>query len=326
MPDTFQHDYDFDPSYGYDIQRLLKVETGKAPVDFAEFWQNKYQQALQVKPYLSLQDTGKVHNSWRIYDCYYDSTEGIRIGGWLLLPTEGRVDKAIVWAHGYGGVDQPDSSWQLENTALLIPCIRGIGRSAKASISNDPYWHVLHNIQDKHQYIIAGCVQDLWCAVSALLNLFPQVKGHIGLIGTSFGGGLGVLASAFDKRICRSHFHVPAFGNAQLRMTLQTVGSTKALLDFAKEHPEVISETLPYFDASVAARYLVQPTHWALGTFDPVVAPPGQFSIYNSCTSQKQLYLLQAGHFVYRGAGKQRRELRRIIENFFAILGVDNAS
>ncbi|MDB1124082.1 acetylxylan esterase [Vibrio algarum] len=319
MLTIFQHEFDFDPSYGYDNKQLLTVEPGQEPQGFTEFWQRKYQQALTIKPFLSIQDTGRIENSWRIFDCYYDSAEGIRIGGWLLLPSTGQVEKALVWAHGYGGIESPDSSWILKNTALLIPCMRGIGRSARAPISSESKWHVLHDIQDKDKYILGGCVQDIWCGVSALLSLFPQTSGNIGFCGSSFGGGLGVFASAFDSRIKRAHFHVPTFGNLKVRMALPCIGSTQSVRDFAVKHADIVAETLPFFDASVAARYLLQPTHWALARFDPFVAPPGQYSVYNACRGHKQLYSLDAGHFVYIGQGKQKRELRRNLEQFFNV-------
>lgn len=326
MPTNFKHDYDFDPSYGYSQSQLLSLAAGEEPTDFKGFWQEKYQQALQVTPYLSLQDTGRVANHWRVFDCYYDSTDGERIGGWLLLPTTGQVNGAVVFGHGYGGIDQPDTSWNLNNTAMLFPCVRGISRSAREPYASDPYWHVRHNIQDKQQYVIGGCVSDLWCGVSALLSLFPQTRANIGFIGSSLGGGLGIFACAFDERVQRCHFHVPTFGNLALRMSLPSVGSTQSLRDFAPEHPELIAATLPYFDASCAARYLAQPTHWALAHFDPFVAPPGQFSCYNACQSAKQLYLLDAGHFVYVGQGKQRRQLQKELESFFRTLGTHHES
>ncbi|WP_413701601.1 acetylxylan esterase [Psychromonas sp. KJ10-10] len=299
------------------MEQLKKVDASIAPDDFAEFWQQKYEQALQVNPFLSLQDTGKVHNHWRVFDCYYTSNDGVRIGGWLLLPTKGKVESGVVWAHGYGGLEQPDTSWKLNNTAILIPCLRGIGRSAHPPISSDPYWHVLHNIQDKHQYVLGGCVQDIWCGISALLTLFPNIKERIGLIGSSFGGGLSIFASAFDERIQRSHFHVPTFGNTELRMNMPTVGSTQALIDHSDNKD--LHTTLSYFDTSSATKYLTRPTHWGLALFDPYVAPPGQFSAYNACKGNKTLFVLNAGHFIYRGEGKQRSELRQQVEDFLII-------
>ncbi|MGL6259535.1 acetylxylan esterase [Vibrio sp. WXL210] len=324
MSKIIDHDFPFEPDYGYDLKRLQSVPSGIEPSGFEDFWQQKYQEAAQVSTHLSLQDSGVTTQRWRVFNCYYDSTEGVRIGGWLLLPLCGGVEAAVIYGHGYGGLHAPDTSWALDNTAILMPCIRGISRSRYPGVSDDPYWHVLHHIQDPHQYIIGGCVQDIWCGISALLTLFPGIEQAIGYAGDSFGGGLGVIATAFDLRITRGHFHVPTFGNTQLRLTMPTVGSTQALIDFKDK--ALLAKTLPYFDTSVAARYLTQPTHWGLALFDPFVAPPGQFSAFNACLSPKKLTVLDAGHFDYQGKVQQLRAMKQNVHRFFNQLRIKDAS
>ncbi|MGR5430837.1 acetylxylan esterase [Vibrio astriarenae] len=324
MRKPFKHDFAFDPTYGYNLNQLMQVGAIEEPQDFVTFWRKKYRRATHVQTHLSLQDTGRVENGWRVFDCYYDSTKGLRIGGWLLLPEKQPVYGAVVYAHGYGGLTAPDTSWKLDNTAILMPCVRGIGRSPQHSVSSDPYWHVLHHVQDKQQYIIAGCVQDLWCGVSALLTLFPQTENHIGFVGESLGGGLGVLASAFDSRLSLSHFHVPTFGNTELRLDMPCLGSTQALIEFKDQ--AALKATLPYFDTSIAAKYLTHPTLWGLARFDPFVAPPGQFSAYNACPKDKELYVLDAGHFDYPDENKQKKMMRKEVEMFLQPLGASHAS
>ncbi|MGL6314243.1 acetylxylan esterase [Vibrio sp. WXL103] len=324
MSKIIDHDFPFEPDYGFELHCLKSVPSGIEPSGFRDFWQQKYHQAMQVSTHLSLQDSGVTTQRWRVFNCYYDSSEGVRIGGWLLLPLCGGVEAAVIYGHGYGGLHAPDTTWALENTAILMPCIRGIGRSRYPGISDDPYWHVLHHIQDPQQYIIGGCVQDIWCGISALLTLFPSIKDAIGYAGDSFGGGLGVFATAFDPRITRAHFHVPTFGNAQLRLILPTVGSTQALIEFNDQ--ALLAKNLPYFDASVAAHYITQSTHWGLAQFDPFVAPPGQFSIFNACPSTKQLTLLEAGHFEYPGKVHQQRAMKKNVQRFFNQLRVKDAS
>ncbi|WP_394242327.1 acetylxylan esterase [Vibrio astriarenae] len=324
MKTSFKHDFGFDPTYGYDLNQLMHVGKSEEPKDFGSFWQNKYRNAVSVKPHINIQDTGKTENNWRVFDCYYDSTNGIRIGGWLLMPHNQEINGAVIYAHGYGGIDYPDTSWNLNNTAILMPCVRGIGRSPEHDVSPDPYWHVLHHIQDKNQYIIAGCIQDLWCGINALVSLFPQIIHNIGFVGDSLGGGLGVFTSAFDPRVQLSHFHVPTFGNSALRLTMPCLGSTQALIDF--DDRTVINQTLPYFDTSIAAKYLKTPTYWGLAKFDPFVAPPGQFSAYNACLSDKELYVLDAGHFEYPNETRQKNAMRKEVELFLQALGEKHAS
>jgi cephalosporin-C deacetylase len=320
MPSKLKHEFEFEPDYGYTLSQLKALRPNDRPRGFKSFWQNKYQHALQIRPDAAIQDCHQDTPNWRIFKCYYNSTKQMRCGGWLLLPHSGVISQAIISAHGYGGIEQVDCQVPLANTAVLMPCSRGIGLSAKAPISDNPMWHVLHNIQDKERYIIGGCVQDLWCGVNALLRLFPQVANKIGLMGSSFGGGLGIFASAFDPRIQRAHFHVPTFGNVALRLKLATHGSGKALQDFYQQQPKLALSTLRYFDSATAATYLSCPSHWALALFDPFVAPPGQFSAYNNAPKPKQLAVLRAGHFEYPEQQQQREQLNQQLSVFFGEL------
>lgn len=320
MNAVYHHQYPFDPSYGYDLADLNKVKATGKPKDFKLFWENKYQCALDITPRVKIQDTGRKLGYWRIFDCYYESTHKVSIGGWLLLPEDGNVLTGYVSGHGYGGLTEPDTSLRLKNAAILMPCFRGIGRSRYAPVSTEPKWHVLHNIQDKQKYILGGCVQDIWCGITALIDLFPQLKDRIGYFGSSFGAGLGIFASAFDSRIKRAHFHVPTFANVNLRLTLPTAGSGEALRQFNQREPETLNATIHYFDAAHAAEYLTVPTHWALALFDPFVAPPGQFSAFNHAPSEKSRLVLDAGHFEYENKNCQLQQMRSQMEAFLSLV------
>ena len=73
------------------------------------------------------------HPDWHVHDIGYTSTEGFQIGGWLLLPKEGKVRRGLVVGHGYGGREQPDFDLPVKNTAVLFPCFRGLSRSSSAA-------------------------------------------------------------------------------------------------------------------------------------------------------------------------------------------------
>lgn len=223
----------------------------------------------------------------------------------------------MVILHGYGGREGPDLHWQFENTALFFPCARGIGRSPHPPISANPLWHVLHDIQDPARYVHGACVEDVWLGVSAALAMFPQTAGRVGLIGASFGGGTGAMALAWDQRIARAHFIVPSFGNQPLRLKLKTTGSGAAVQAMHRRYPTAIERTLSYYDAAIAARWIKVPVHFACALFDPMVAPPGQFAIYNAVPGEKKLFVLKAGHFADPGQAAEEQELLREVHEFF---------
>lgn len=313
-------EYGFDPTYGYSLTQLLAVKPPKEPKDFDCFWQARYQKALTVDPQPIIRLIECDRLGWRVFEISYTSTDNFPIRGWLLLPVSGVIKRGFVIGHGYGGRTEPDFHLQFKEAALLFPCFRGLALSAQPGISTEPYWHVLHNIDQIDKYILGGCVEDVWLAVSALSNLFPQLIGHLGYLGISFAGGIGALALAWEQRIARGHLNTPTFGHQPLRVRLPTQGSAHSVQQFYRSHKKQTLKVLRYYDAATAAKRIAQPVHCACAKFDPCVAPPGQFAIYNAIPGEKQLFILDAGHYNYYGQQQQEHELLNELDTFFAPL------
>lgn len=175
---------------------------------------------------------------------------------------------------------------------------------------------MLHDIDSRDGYIIGGCVDDLWTGVSALLELRPHVAGRIGYLGTSFGGGLGAMALPWDARIGRGALDMPTFGHQGLRLSLPTTGSACAVQQAALRGVP-LAQTLPFYDAAVAARHIRQPVLVAAARFDPSVIPPGQFAVYNALTCPRELFVRTAGHFGFAGTAAEDELLRADLGRFF---------
>jgi cephalosporin-C deacetylase len=315
----YLHSYGFDPTYGMDLAQLLAVVPPPPPADFAAFWRERHALALTVDPRPQTRLTGPMIGHHTVLGLRYRSTDGVEIGGWLLRPRVGRPLRGAIIGHGYGGRSAPDVPLGMDDTAVLLPCFRGMGLSPVAGVSPEPYRHVLHGIEDRDHYILGGCVDDLWLGVSALLALFPEVAGRVACLGTSFAGGIGALAAAWDTRISRLAVQVPTFGHQALRLTLPSVGSCQAVRDYQRNHPFNVMETLAYYDSASAARHLRIPTLVAAALFDPAVPPPGQFAIHNAIPeSLRRLFLLEAGHFEYPDREARERELGVEVTNFLA--------
>ncbi len=312
-----QEEYGFDPTHGYNLASLLRVSAPPPPADFKAFWQGKYHKALTLQPAPQLIDTGGNYAGWRVFDCNYASTDEVAIRGWLLLPEHTPPKRGFIVTHGYGNRENPDYHLPFQDAAILFPCLRGLGRSRSFRYSNEVRWHVLHDVDKRDRYIIGGCVEDVWLGVSALLRLFPELEGHIGYLGISFGGGVGALSVAWDNRIQRAHFNVPTFGNHPLRLTLDNIGSGRSLQDFYKEHGKVLLDTLQYYDAATAAGCINQPVHCALALYDPVVPPAGQFAVYNALAGEKELLVLAAGHHSYPEQEHDEESLVQELQKFF---------
>jgi cephalosporin-C deacetylase len=242
----------------------------------------------------------------------------MRIGGWVLVPRVQPIRRGFVIGHGYGGRDAPDLDLPFDDAVLFFPCARGISRSRCAGLPEAPNEHVLWGIGEREHYVLGGCVDDVWVAVTALLELFPSAIRRVGYLGISFGGGIGAMAVPWDERIAVAHYNVPSFGHQRLRLTLPTIGSGEAVRWYRQQFGHV-PETLLYYDAAMAARFTTVPVHVAAALFDPVVAPPGQFAVYNALPRDKRLFLLDAGHFDYPRGAEQERGLLAELEQFFGV-------
>ena len=300
--------------------KMLLVEPPIPPADFAAFWSKCFDRAMQVNamPVLSHNPAGKL-SDFELFDVSYFSTDGVRINGWVTIPRSHVVRRALVVGHGYGSCPEPTDNVPLKDAAYLWPCLRGLGKSRIPGIPEDPYYHVIYDIDKPDKYIIRGCVEDIWLAVTALEKIFPVVKNRIGMLGLSFSAGIGMLAAPWDERIRRLHCQVPTFGHHPLRMTVPSWGSAKSLQDYNQRHPDVLA-TLAYYDAANAAQFMSRPTHIAAALLDPVVAPVGQFAIYNALKCERALYVLEQGHSDYTNSQLEQIELTQELTTFFSAL------
>lgn len=310
------HPYAFDPSYGYDLARLLAIPPPPEPDDFAPYWTARHARVSACDPCPCLSHAG-FRGAWRVHDFRYTSADGLSLGGWALTPRNGAVRRVWIVGHGYGGRDTPDWGWPIGDGAVLFPCFRGMSRSRQPGLPEDPMRHVLHGIDSRDDYILGHCVDDLWLAFRAARQLFPDAV-WMGYAGISFGGGIGALAAPWEPLMQGVHLNVPSFGHWPLRLGCPTVGSGEAVRAYVHRQGHV-PETLAYYDASIAASHARAPLLAALALFDPAVAPPGQFAIHNAWRGEKLLRVLGVGHF--DGPGRERDEdgVRRALRRWFVV-------
>ena len=308
------------PKTIFTLEQLLEIKAPPAPEDFHAFWYAAYVAAKNFNPHITVEDTHQIVKNWRVLNVSYTSTNNMTIGGWLLVPADKAPKRGFIVGHGYAGRNAPDFHLPFSDAAIFFPCCRGLGKSPNHPISSEPQWHVLHDIHQRDNYILKGCVEDIWLAVSCMEILFPYLQGKLGFLGISFSGGIGALAMACEKRIAKAHFNVPTFGHHRLRLRQTTWGSGHAVQQFFKKAPRLTLNTLRYYDAANAAEAIKIPVHYALALKDPVVTPPGQFAIYNHTNSNKQLFVFDEGHanYPYPGQKEQEQQLRKELKAFFS--------
>ncbi len=311
----FPHDFPFDPAYGFTASTLRQVPAPKPPADFADFWTDVYTRTRAVDPDPVLRPLTSPDPTLELFEIDYTSLGGFRVGGWLTRRTGRHPRSAAVVGHGYGGRDAADAAMPAPPDLAIFPCARGFNRSARADLPNDSPRHVVHGIESRDTYLPGLCVADLFGAVTCLLSLHPDLQ-TLAYRGGSFGGGLGALMLPWEPRITRAMLDIPTFGNHPLRLTLPGVGSGESLRIRHRRRGDV-AETLRYFDAASAATFCHTPTLVAAALFDPCVAPPGQFAIYNALAGEKRLLIRRAAHFDFpQGADDNAAVDRAVVEWF----------
>lgn len=311
MPDI-PHAFPFDPRYGYsrtDLQQLRASDT--EPDDFVPFWQDLYQQTLDVPLALERRTFPVELENWQVEEVYFTTLNQKRIGAWLVQPADGDVRFLRVIGHGYGGRDSCMHEEYVPHTAHLFPVAPGFHISADDALPlNDAGQHVVHGISDKNTYVFRECAASLWSSASVLLELYPELSQTLHYKGWSYGGGMGAIMLPWDKRYQCAELGQPSFGQYPLRLQCQCVGSGEAVRQYAKAHPEIVDQVLPYFDAATHATHITQPVLWIVCPFDPAVPPPGQYAVAQSCASEHHICEIEVGHYDAEYPGKIQELMR----------------
>ena len=294
MP-LFEHEYSFDPSYGYDIDSLKSIMPPQGPSDFDMFWQDTWAENESLALGLELEEMSPFRPGWKMYLVRYTTLGGVRVGAWLEIPEEGDVEVGAVCGHGYGGREVPD--FPNHHAAILHFCAPGFHLSAHPNIPNECYKHVLHGIEHRDTYIIRNCVSAVWSS-ARVIHEFLESAVPLYYFGGSLGGGLGALAMPYDDRFKKCALFVPTFGHQSMRLTLRSIGSGEPVRLYAQQLPEV-EERLAYYDAGSAALRITMPNITAPALFDPSVPPPSQFAVSNPMSRHGHQFIYRAGHHEY---------------------------
>lgn len=295
---------------------LPRLAPPPEPAGYEAFWRKRYGEALAVDLRPELRPLTTRSDGTRVFEIWFNTWGGLRLGGWLTRPA-GEARCGFVVGHGYGGRDGPDCNLPRPDATAIFPCLRGLSLSCQPGLPDVSQEHVLHGIEHRDTYIHGGCVADLWCAASVLLALEPAVAGRLFYSGVSFGGGMGAMALAWDRRFHAGHLGLPSHGPHPYRLRTPCNGAGEPLRLLHARKPE-IAEVLAWFDACTAAARIEIPMLVAAARIDPCVPPAGQFAIYEALRGPKRLFTQSHGHEAYPGEADEMRSLAAELCAFFA--------
>jgi hypothetical protein len=126
----FEHEYPFDPTYGYDESALLQVGLPDAPDDFASCWRATFDANSNTHLDTVVTSVDSPHADYKLSVAELDTLGGYRVGAWVVYPKAGDIDTGFVTSHGYGGRTDPDFALFAENAVAIYPRVPGFNLSA----------------------------------------------------------------------------------------------------------------------------------------------------------------------------------------------------
>ena len=266
------------------------------PSDFDSFWRATWEELQQTPLELSFRHTPAHTPQLRWFSCR--SLNDATIQGYLLSWNDNRQRPLVVHSHGYNDQVRPNRHCFERGMHVCGIDIRGFGRSAEA-LRRAPEGYMLSGIDSKHSYVLRGAVCDYARAIDVAEAAIGDRIGRTVLEGTSFAGGLAIMAEAQAQRADLLVVAVPTFGWHAGRRRLVKYGSGAEINAFISARPELeraTMDTLCYFDSMNFAPKIRCPVLVGVGLRDDVVPAPTVFAIANHFTAPRLIREFPVSH------------------------------
>ena len=269
------------------------------PPDFESFWENTRTELAGVEPAVSREMLETRNAALGLERLTFSSLGGHRVSGYAILWKDDLPRPMVVHSHGYGG--GLDFMWRWAEAGANVVGVeaRGYGRSGGALPAPSRWGYVLTGIEAPEKYVLRGAVCDYMRAVEVGGEILGPLVSRTVLNGTSFAGGLAVMAQSVMQVADLLVVAVPSFGWAEGRRFLVEEGSGREINRYLEAHPgreEDVMVVLSYFDAMNFAAQIRCPTLVGLGLEDPVVPAPTVYAIANHLGGPHEVVRLPVSH------------------------------
>ena len=269
------------------------------PPDFESFWEKTRAELGGIPPAVSRESLESEDPALAFEDLGFDSLGGVRVSGYLIRWKDGGPRPLVVHSHGYGGGLDPMWHWAKMGVNVLGVEARGYGRSGDALPSPSQWGYVLTGIESPEKHVLRGAVCDYMRAAEVGKEVLDPSVSRTILNGTSFAGGLAVMAESVMQAADFLVVAVPSFGWAEGRRLLVEDGSGQeinAYLEAHHEREEDVMVVLSYFDSMNFASEIRCPTLVGLGLEDNVVPAPTVYAIVNHLSAPHRVVRLPVSH------------------------------
>jgi cephalosporin-C deacetylase len=267
--------------------------------DFESFWERTRAELGRIPAAVSRESLESEDPALGFEKLSFDSLGGARVSGCMIRWKDDVPRPLVVHSHGYGGGLDPMWHWAWKGVNVLGVEARGYGRSRDALPSLSSWGYVLTGIESPEKYALRGAVCDYMRAVEVGREILNPFISRMVLNGTSFAGGLAVMAESILQVADFLVVAVPSFGWAEGRRLLAEDGSGQEINRYLEAYPEReehVMVVLSYFDSMNFAEEIRCPTLVGLGLEDNVVPAPTVYAIVNHLSTPHQVVRLPVSH------------------------------
>ena len=271
----------------------------RQPPDFVPFWERTGAELERIDPGVSCEPLRTEDPSLKFDAIEFGSLGGVRVSGYVIWWKNEVERPLIVHSHGYKGGLVPMWRWARAGANVVGVEARGYGRSKEALPSPSSWGYVLTGIESPEEHVLRGAVCDYIRAVEVGGEILGTATSRTILTGTSFAGGLAVMAEAVMQIANLLVAAVPSFGWAEGRRLLVKEGSGQEINRYLEAHPEReedVMTVLSYFDPVNFAGGIRCPTLIGVGLVDEVVPAPTVYAIADHLAGPHEVIELPVSH------------------------------
>ncbi len=269
------------------------------PPDFEVFWEKTRTELAGIEPAVSREPLESQDPALGFERLTFNSLGEASVSGYAIRWKDDVPRPLVVHSHGYGG--GLDAMWHWAEAGVNVVGVeaRGYGHSKDALPFPSQWGYVLTGIESPEEYVLRGAVCDYMRAVEVGREILGPLVSRTVLNGTSFAGGLAVMAESVTQVADLLVVAVPSFGWAEGRRFLVEEGSGLEINRYLEAHPEREEDVmviLSYFDAMNFAADIRCPTLVGLGLEDDVVPAPTVYAIANHLSGPHEVVRLPVSH------------------------------
>ena len=281
------------------MRRTLRPSL-RRPHDFGRFWARTQAELESVDPSPSrTKELQTKDSSLLLENISFDSLSGARVHGYLLHAGMEQGRPLIVHSHGYNSQCDVQWRWAQAGVDVVGIDVRGFGRSAQAVPEPSRHGYVLTGWRTPESSVLRGAVCDYIRAVEVGRRLLAAPPTRTVLHGTSFAGGLALMAEALLQTADLLALASPTFGWTEGRHFFVKSGSGEEINRFLHARPEVAEDlmlVLRYFDPIHFAERVVCPSLVGVGLQDEVVPAKTVYAIANHLGGPHEIREFPVGH------------------------------